>query len=163
MADLHIKGLADLQKMLDTLPAKVEANILRGALRAGMKPVQADAKANAAHASGLLRDGLKISTKLKNGKATATLRASGKHGYLANWIEFGTAAHRISGKDGGMLSFGGGFVRSVEHPGSKARAFMRPALDARANDAVVAAAEYIKKRLSSKHGLDTADINIGDE
>jgi hypothetical protein len=37
---------------------------------------------------------------------------------------------------------------------------MRPALDGQSSAAVVAAGEYIKKRLATKHGLDTADINI---
>jgi hypothetical protein len=41
---------------------------------------------------------------------------------------------------------------------------MRPALDAQASAAVVAAAEYMKDRLATKHGLDTSDVVIeGDE
>lgn len=163
MSDLHITGMADLQKLLDTLPAKLEANVMRGALRAGMKPVQADAKAHAAVASGLLRDGLKISARIRNGKVTASLKATGKHAYLARWIEYGTAAHKISAKKGGALAIGGRVYRTAGHPGAKAHPFMRPALDARAQDAIVAAGEYIKKRLATREGLDTSDIDIGVE
>ena len=41
--------------------------------------------------------------------------------------------------------------------------FMRPALDAQANNGVLAAADYIKKRLATKNGLNTADIELGIE
>ena len=161
MADLvHVKGLADLQKMLDTLPAKLEQNVMRGALRAGMKPIRADAKAGAAKATGELAAGLKVSVRARAGKVVARLRATGKHGYLALWIERGTAAHRINAKKGSALFFNGSAVKFVDHPGSKAQPFMRPALDARAQDAVIAAGNYIKQRLATKHGIDTADINI---
>lgn len=36
-----------------------------------------------------------------------------------------------------------------------------PALDAQANNGVLAAADYIKKRLATKNGLNTADIELG--
>lgn len=160
MSEIHVKGMADLQKFLDQLPAKMEANVVRGALRAGMKLVQADAKAGAAVSSGQLRDGLKISTRIKGGRVYSRLVAKGKHGYLANWIEHGTVAHEIRPKNGKSLFLAGIFSNLVNHPGARPRPFMRPALDARAQDAVVAAAEYMKKRLATKHGLDTADIVI---
>ena len=164
MSEVHVKGLAELQKFLDQLTPKLEANVMRGALRAGMKPVQTDAKAHAATASGQLRDGLKISTRIKGGRVYARLRATGKHSYLANWIEYGTAAHEIRPKNGKSLFIAGVFGTLVNHPGARPKPFMRPALDARAQDAVIATAEYIKKRLATKEGLDTADILIeGDE
>jgi HK97 gp10 family phage protein len=162
---MHIKGLADLQKFFDQLPAKVEANILRGALRAGIQPVQADAKMRVGHVSGLLRDGLKISTRRKGGIVYAVLRSTGKHGFIAHWIEYGTAPHLILSRLKNWLSFGGQFFRRIDHPGIKNPIpFMRPALDTQAQTAVIAAAEYMKKRLATKEGLDTAGIIIaGDE
>lgn len=162
MSSVNVTGLSELSTFLDELPGKLQRNVMRGALRAGMKPVQADAKANAAHASGQMRDGLKISTSNKGGLVVASLKATGPHGFLARFVEFGTAAHDISAKNGGALAFGGGAYQRVHHPGQKPRAFMRPALDAQAGNAVVAAAEYMKTRLATKHGLDTADIEIGE-
>lgn len=162
MGDLvHVKGLSELQAFMDQLTPKLQKNVMRGAMRAGMKPVQEDAKTHAAVASGALRDGLKISTSSKGTVVTASLKATGKHAHIAKWIEIGTAAHQISAKDGGALAFGGGVVQHVDHPGARAHPFMRPALDARAQDAVVASAEYIKDRLATKEGLDTSDIAIG--
>ena len=160
MDDINVKGLSELASFMDTLAPKLQKNIMRQALRAGMKPIQDDAKNNVAVASGLLKNGLKISTRINGGTIKASLKATGKHAYLANWIEFGTAAHRISPKKAKALSIGGGFAASVEHPGSKAHAFLRPALDARAQDAVIATAEYIKDRLATKEGLDTSGVMI---
>lgn len=158
--EVHVKGLSELALFMDQLAPKLAKNVMRGALRAGMKPVQDEAKANVAVATGVLQKGLKVSTRVKGGVITASLKAKGKHGFLAQFVEFGTAAHRIDAKKGGALSFGGSVVQSVEHPGQQARPFMRTALDARAQDAVIAAAEYMKERLSTKEGLDTAGVLI---
>lgn len=160
MTDQTIKGLADLQKFLDQVPVKVETNIMRGALRAGMKPIAEVAKEKVAVASGLLRDGLKISTKREGGRVYALLRTTGKHSYLANWIEYGVAAHRIFAKNKRWMAFGGLFATGVQHPGIKPASFMRVALDTRNQEAVLAAAEYTKKRLATKHGLDTSEVII---
>jgi len=46
------------------------------------------------------------------------------------------------------------------HPGVMPKPFMRPALDAQSGAAVLAVGEYIKKRLATKNGLDTSEINI---
>lgn len=160
MSEVRVKGLADLNKLLQQLPAKLEANVLRGALRAGAKVVMEDAKARVPVDTGQLRDGLKISTRSRRGVVSASVKATGKHSFIAPWIEYGVAAHQITARKGGWMFFGGMFAKSVDHPGMQARPFMRPALDGRAQAAVVAAAEYMKRKLSTKHGLDTADVEI---
>lgn len=163
MADIHVTGLRELQAFLDQLPVKLEKNVMRGALRAGMKVVQPVAKQNALKASGLYAKGLKVGTRARGGKVTAYLKATGPHAFLGPWIEWGTRAHNIAAKAKGWLSFGGIFAKEVMHPGTKPHPHMRPALDSEAGRAVVVAAEYIKKRLATKEGLDTADIVIGEE
>lgn len=160
MSEIHVTGLSALNDFLQQLPAKVEANCMRGALRAGMNVVKPAAQANVHSISGLLAAGLKIGTRIKGGTVTASLKATGKHGYLARWVEFGTKAHNIAGKKNGWLSFGGIFAKSVAHPGAKPHPFLRPALDSQAQNAVVAAAEYMKNRLADKNGLDTSDVLI---
>lgn len=164
MADLiNVKGLSELQAFLDQLPAKMERNVMRSALRAGMNVVKDEAKSTSEFAdkTGVLRRGLKVSTKAKGGKVTASLKATGKHGFLARFIEYGTSAHMISAKDGGALAFAGGMYQSVLHPGQKAQPFMRPALDLQTGNAILATAEYIKERLATKNGLDTSEVDIG--
>lgn len=165
MTDIKVKGLAELQTFLDQLPAKMEANVLRGALRAGAKPLLAAAKAAAPVGepsetnrnryklyAGALRDSVRISGRIdkRNGKITASVKAGGKTKsgadvFYAHMVEFGTKPHVIG--DG-------------THPGVQAKPFMRPALDAQSGAAIVAVGEYIKKRLATKNGLDTADIEI---
>jgi len=162
--ETHVRGLAELQKFMDQLAPKIERNVMRGALRAGMNVVKPMAVANARKASGLYAAGLKVGTRARGGRVTANLKATGPHAYLGRWIEFGTRAHNIAAKTGGFLSFGGIFTKSVAHPGARPYPHMRPALDANAAAAVQAAAEYMKARLASKHGLDTSGVVLeGDE
>ena len=164
MADVHVTGLKELNDFLQTLPTRIEKNVLRGSLRAGMKVVQPVAKSNARKASGLYAAGLKIGTRARGGKVTAYLKATGRHAYLGRWIEFGTRAHNIAAKTKGWLSFMGVFAKEVAHPGARPFPHMRPALDSQAQNAVVAAAEYMKARLSTRHGIDTSGVTIeGDE
>jgi HK97 gp10 family phage protein len=139
---------------------------MRGALRAGAKVIEAEAKANVPVKSGVLRDSIRVSARLKGRTVTASIKAGGKtksgDAFYAKFVEFGTAAHAIKGRNGGWLSFGGLFAKSIQHPGMQAKPFMRPALDAKASDAVVAVGNYIKKRLT-KQGLNTQGIEVTGE
>ncbi|HJW51465.1 MAG TPA: hypothetical protein VJ501_05590 [Burkholderiaceae bacterium] len=163
MIDVKINGLAELQQALDQVPAKIEKNVLRGGLLRGMRVILPEARRNINSISGLLANGLKISTGSRGGRVFSYMRARGKHGYVAKWVEFGTKAHRITAKDQGWLSLGGIFRKTVQHPGAKPKPFMRPALESKAGAAVIAAAEYMRNRLESKHGLDTSDLTFDRE
>lgn len=164
MADVHVKGMAELGKFMDELPIKMRANVARGALRAGLGVIKPAAQANIRSVSGELARGLKIGTRTRGSVVVARLRATGKHAFVAGWIEFGTAAHTITAKMRKGLSIGGLFFQSVNHPGARPRPFLRPAVDKQGSAAVVAVAEYVKNRLATKHGIDTAGILIeGDE
>lgn len=160
----HVKGLSDLQKFMDTLAPKVEANIMRGALRAGMSTVKPIAQSNIHSVSGELAKGLKIGTRRRGHTVIANLKATGPHRSIAQLVEFGTRAHNIAARATGWLSFMNVFRKEVAHPGARPHPFLRVALDSEANRATVAVGEYIKKRLATKEGLDTSHVNIeGDE
>lgn len=160
---VHVKGLVELNKFLQTLPVKVEKNALRGALRAGMNVVKPVAQERARKASGEYARGLTVGTRSKGGRVTASLKPKGKHAFLGPFIEFGTRAHIIAAKTG-FLFFGGFFAKAVAHPGTKPHPHLRPALDSQAQNALIAAGEYLKKRLATKEGIDTSDIRVeGDE
>ena len=189
MSEIRVKGLADLQKFLDQLPAKMEANIMRSALRAGTKVIKNKATLNIDSKTGGLAKGLRISTRIRDGIVKSVLAARGPDGYKAMWVEYGTKPHlisvqedekkinyRLSAKRGykvlesmttvnrRSLQIGGNFVGPViKHPGASPHPFLRPALDSGANEAIIATAEYIKMRLAKKHGLDTSHIEIGIE
>lgn len=170
MSEIKVTGFAELNAFLQKLPQKMEQNILRGALRSGAKPMLEAARqaapvgepSDAAKRkykvyAGALRDSLRVSARIdrRNGKVVASIKAGGKSKktgadvFYAHFSEFVTRPHALS--KGGELS----------HPGTDPRPFMRPALDGNATAAVLAVGEYIKKRLTTKHGLDTADIDIG--
>jgi|GEM_PF-403677 len=184
MSDVRIKGLAELQRALDTLPAKIESNIMRGAMRAGAKVIATQAKSNIISRSGELARGISYGVKLdrRAGRVMSYVRAGGKgrDGWYAHMVEKGTKRHLISVREdlkpsrmtrrglktysistmnkmlhSGSLKIGGKFVgASVMHPGARKKPFLRPAMDSRAQAAVEAVREYIRTRLASKHGID---------
>lgn len=156
MADtVHVKGLADLQRLLDTLPAKIERNVLRGALRAGANVLMPIAAANIRSRSGETARSLKVRSDARGGRVTGSVYT--KY-FVARFLEYGTKAHLIHAANRQALSFGGGIYEFVRHPGARPRPFLRPALDTHGQSAVVAVGEYMKRRLLLKEGLDTADI-----
>jgi len=176
---IRVTGLSELQKFMDTLAPKLEANVMRGALRSGSKLIMEQAKANVpvgATASenarlyggyaGALRDSIRLGTRIKGHWVAARVIVGGKTKggadvWYAHIIEYtGAKPHSITAKDRKGLSIGGLFFQSVQHPGMKARPFLRPALDHRAQPAVIAAAEYLKRRLATKEGLDTSEVRI---
>lgn len=162
MAEVHVKGLAELANFMQTLAPRIQRNVMRGALGAGMRVVQPAARANVRKISGKLAAGLKIKTSIRGDTVKAVLGATGEHAFAAHIIEWtGAKPHTIKAKNAKALVLRGGrLVESVEHPGIKKRPFMRPALDAEAARAIVAAAEYMKKRLATKEGIDTSDVVI---
>ena len=161
MGNVHVKGLDELSKFLDELVPKMQKNIMRGALRAGAGPIRDQAKDNAPEQTGELKKGIKISTRSKGSTVSARVAVTGKHAFVAHWLEFtGAAPHWIKPRARKSLFLAGLAREVVHHPGFRPKPFMRPALDAQATSAVVATGEYIKKRLT-KQGLDTQDIEIG--
>ncbi|MDO9053412.1 MAG: HK97 gp10 family phage protein [Gallionella sp.] len=159
MTDLKINGLAELQKLLDELPARIEANVVRGGVRAGARVIADEAKrlcpiggvensTRAGEQPGALRDSIRVSAKSQRGRVTATIKAGGKNGvFYAGMVEYGTARHLIKPKNRKSLLLAGVAREAVQHPGAKKKPFMRPALDGKAADAVETMADYARTRL----------------
>lgn len=165
MLDVKVKGFAELQKALDELPDKIERNIVRAALRAAAKVTEAEAKRLVPVRSGKLRDSIRVSTRLVKGKPKATITAGGnKRGapFYAHLVEFGAKAHFIKPKRAKSLFIAGVLRDGVDHPGARKHPFMRPALDASAQAAVLAFGQAVKARLN-KQGIETPDVAIDDE
>lgn len=157
----HVKGLDQVDRALATLAPKLQKNVMRGALRAGMAVIKPEAQKNIHSVSGELAAGLKIGTKTKGAQVIANLKATGPHAFIGHLLEFtGASAHVIMPSVKKALRIGGAAVASVDHPGFGPKKFMRPAMDAKAGPAVVAVGTYIKRRISVKNGIDTADIVI---
>lgn len=157
MTDIKTKGLAELQRFLDQLPAKVERNVLRGALRAGANVLKPLAQAGIRSRSGQTARSIKVRSNARGSAVTASLYTSS---FKARFLEYGTKPHRIEPKNRKALSIGGLYYDGVNHPGARPYPFLRPAMDQGAPAAVVAVGEYMKNRLATKEGLDTSDIIV---
>ena len=151
MNDLEIRGGEELARALKSLPAKLEANVLRGALRAGARVIQEEAKAQVPVDDGRLRDSIRISGGLKRGRASAQVIAGGnKKGqpWYAHLVEYGTKPHDIRPAKGKSLFFAGLLRRLIRHPGARAKPFMRPAFDQKRDEAVSRIGQYVRDRLA---------------
>jgi HK97 gp10 family phage protein len=173
MADVQVSGLADLQKMLQGLPARVEVNVMRGAIRAGQKVIADEAKRRVPKDTGDLAKSIKVKTNMRaqrRGMVRADVVAGDKQAWYSHLIEFGTGQHytgtgksvrrpyviRAKGTDGKeastaqkrrALRVGGAMVAQVTHPGIRPRPFMRPAAELLTGPALEAFAGYVRKRL----------------
>lgn len=163
----NIIGARELDRLLQTLPVKIEKNILRSALVAGARVIAKEAKLRAPVGppsdagkqlyggyAGALRDSIRTSSRIgKDGRVTASVKAGGgtKKGadvFYAHIVEFGAASHRIRPRAKKSLELGGKFVAgTVAHPGIRPQPFMRPAADAKFTEAVAAVKLKIQTRL----------------
>ena len=159
MTDFEVKGLSELQKALDQLPARLEANVVRGGLRSAAKVIRDEARRLCpvgsnlpkGHEPGALRDSIRVSVSVKRGTVRASIKAGGKnHVYYAHMVEYGTARHLIKPKNRKSLFLAGLFKELVEHPGARKSPFMRPALDAKTMEAIEAFAGYVRERLDAE-------------
>lgn len=165
MLEVKLKGFEELQKALSELPDKIERNIVRAALRAAAKVTEAEAKRLVPVRTGKLRDSIRVSTRLVKGSPKATITAGGrKKGapFYAHLVEFGAKAHFIKPKKAKSLFIAGVLRDGVNHPGARKHPFMRPALDASTQAAILAFGNTVKARLT-KQGIDTPDIAVDDE
>ena len=148
-SSVEIRGLAELHKTLQELPAKIERNVLRGGLRAGAKVMESAAKAQVPVKHGDLRSSIRVSmrTSSKTGTVRAQIKAGNKKAWYAHLVEFGTARHWIKPKSRKSLFFAGLAKEVIDHPGARPKPFMRPAFDGKWRAAIDAMADYIRTRL----------------
>jgi HK97 gp10 family phage protein len=152
---IHISGGKELGQFLQSLPLKIEKNIMRAALRAGARVIANEAKLNVPIQDGDLKRSIRTGSNAKKCKVEAYAKAGDKKAWYYRFVEFGTAAHIIKGKNGGMLRFmakDGKAIQTlqVSHPGAIAKPYMRPALDSKSGEAVMAVSNKIRERLTQE-------------
>lgn len=174
MTEQVVTGLGDVQQFLDQLPAKIQKNILRGAMRAAAKvplavaretvpvgpPSGEGARLYGGH-RGALKESLRISTRSRGTVVSAKVIAGGKtksgaDTFYAHMVEGGTKPHDIKPRRHKSLFFAGLMRDIVKHPGAKAQPFLGPALSQHLRATLDAAAAYIRARLT-KAGIETPD------
>lgn len=162
----QITGLQELQAAMQSLPARIERNIMAGAITAGTRVILNEAKARAPEQD--IRSAL--SQRQKKGRKGEVIREvyikrkKGLDVFYAKFFEFGTASYYTGKgrsvrkpykipKTAGKLKIGENFVTGqVTHPGIKPQPFLRPALDIKAREAIRTVQEYIKIRLPMETG-----------
>jgi HK97 gp10 family phage protein len=160
---LNVQGLDQLNRNLQALGPELAKKALVDALKAGALPIAQEMQDRAPREEDIgprrkndkhLADTITIAVE-KNpvGSAAEVYVGPGKSkSYLARWIELGVAVHAIAikltramrkagVKAKKVLADGEGdfFGTHINHPGFQPKPFMRPALDARAKDAIEAA------------------------
>lgn len=146
----HVTGGAEIQRALNALPAKVEASVVRAALRAGAMVVKREAEAHVPVKSGLLKGTLRVSSRRRGGELLVSVKAGNvkKRVFYAGMVEKGTRAHFISAASGSALAIGAGrLIKGVRHPGAKGVGFMRRSLSA-VDRALTAITAKARERLS---------------
>ncbi len=150
--------------------------MLRGAARAAAKVIAEDAKARSI--SSEVSEAIKVKTSAKGGRIVGRVQVVGDGAYLGPWLEFGTAPHFISvdesqregrsvgrinrlAKQGTLAINGKPIGKTVHHPGTKPKPFLRPALDHNQQEAIAAAQKYINARVT-KAGI-VGDDDQGDD
>lgn len=151
--DETIQGGRQLDELLRTLPEKMQKNVNRTGLRAGAAVLLEEVKQNIPVASGALRDSARITSRARGGSVSVSVKVGNRQAWYAHLVEFGTRPHVITPKTASALQFGGVTTKAVQHPGTRARPFMRPSVDARLPEAVTAITAKIRERLT-KQGLE---------
>lgn len=159
MSEIKVTGLSELQKLLDDLPANIEKNVVRGGIRTAAMVIQDEAKRLCpmggsnlpkGESPGDLRDSIRIKMKLRKGWVMAKINAGSNKAYYAHMVEFGTAQHFIKPKNRKSLFVAGLMKEIVDHPGAKAKPFMRPAIDSKTEEAIAAMADYMRDRITKE-------------
>lgn len=143
--DVEIKGAAELQRLLAHLPANIEKNISRGALRAGAVVFADEIEATAPRDTGQMAGRVKVRGGSKrNGRIWAHAEVRDPKAHL---VEFGTRPHEIKPRNSPSLFFAGLFRKLIRHPGARPKPFIRPAFDSKAGEAIDAIGAYIRVRI----------------
>ena len=125
MLDVGVHGLDDVLKKLDKLPERIQKNVVVGAIRAATRPLVKEARLRVPKDSGKLAKSIGVIKRKEKDKNlvrfSVTPRKNKEHGYLAYFVEFGTS-------------------KQAAHP------FMRPAAEAKVDETVKTAREYMAKR-----------------
>jgi len=146
------------------LPAKVQKKLMGAALRSGAKPILQSAQARAPKSTGLLEFSLKIRRpeRMKPHEqivlVAPDVKRVGGHGEkpwkYAHLVELGTKPHRIvprAERGTEALAFQGRagltVVKGVDHPGTEAQPFLRPAFDANVERAETLVAKSLRRGL----------------
>lgn len=141
-----IEGLDKVLKAIKDCDGNVKKSV-KGAIRAGGKVIRADAEQRAAALSKKPGRKTTLRVRMRKGVAVASIFPAKGHAEL-RLLEYGTGAGLRKVKDP-MHPFkfmsGTHVIHAwiIHHPGTKAKPWLRPAVDAKANEAIEAAGDSL--------------------
>ena len=125
---------------------------MRAALRRGAVVYKNEVDRRIPRDSGQLAASARITTRYQRGRVSASVKVGNFVAWYAHLVEFGTRPHEIRTEGRNAMQFGQTVTRVVNHPGTGARPFMRPAADAGFAEAIREVRLMVRKRLT-KQGL----------
>lgn len=177
-----VRGGKEIAATLTALGKRVETQAIRSGLTAAGAVVRDEARVRAPKQSGKMAKSIKTGSPRRNqdGSYSVSVRLVGDHAYLGFFHEYGVAAHLIARTAGGEgrvavrkaadgkgtitarpLKIGDRYVSGIlQHPGHAAHPFLRPALDAKAEDAVEAFRNKVVAVVEGKTGF---NLDAGNE
>lgn len=147
MADeFQVQGLKELHDILQQLPVRLEKNVMRGAIRAGSKPVAEEARRRAP----VLKDGDPRRVMGALSKSVRVMSPNVKQGVVRGGVVAGGKSSVGRGKN--KVQADAFYAHFVEFGtvNMAAQPFMRPAVDAKTNAAIEATAQYIRERVETE-------------
>lgn len=140
MIEAHMTGVDALDDALSQLSKRMGTAVVRAALKKAAQPIVDAAKDLVPVRTGRLRESLTVSERLTRrqrkgskrmpGSVTVYIGGAWPKGAHAHLVEFGTAPHLITVDLKDALAGADVYGRTVLHPGTPARPFLRPAWDA---------------------------------
>lgn len=179
-----VSGLKQLDAYLSAFPKNLQKGAIRSGLRQAANQVAEEVKLRA---PGRISNSVKVGSPRQNEDGTFSIRVyiderKGSIGFVGYFQEYGVAPHliaRTGSKEGrvairkakegrgtvkgGVMKIGDDFVSGIiSHPGHAAHPFMRPALDAKAKQAIEAFADQVQIYVHAKTGLLTPYVEVGE-
>lgn len=104
MSSVKINGGKEVAAFLSAFPKRLGNNGVRAGLTAGAAVIRDEARRTVRKRSGKLAKAIKSGSARVNEDGTVSIkvRVTGKHSYLAPWIEYGTKPHWIRVADGAV-------------------------------------------------------------
>ncbi len=146
-----VEGGENLLKQLKAADGNVKKSV-KGAVRAGTKVIGAAANANANAISHKPGKKVSVRVRMRHGFAVGSVFPAKGHAEL-RVIEYGTSVGRRWAKFGHKFKFYAGNrlveTASIQHPGTPARPWLRPAFDTSTGAATTAVGESLRQAVES--------------
>lgn len=136
-----LEGVGDLDRNLEVLERDLRKRIVIDGLFKGSDVTLARVRRLVPKGEGALAR----SIVRKKGKASVRIQAGSKEAFYVGWVEYGTDPHEIRPRGRRRaLRIGSGLYARADHPGARAKPFLRPAMDETRDEVVRIAARSIR-------------------